>query len=132
VLEPAEPGPHGIAANWRKRRGKPKAKRLARVLDRESPIDGRRSTTKIALRASTDGSGDPIAASAPRRTCVYAAILGLTLGYQLNDNLNLTVDYKSTLNNSSDPTALRMDNFMFTLVYGWHPLIEGSRRLKSE
>ena len=58
--------------------------------------------------------------------------VGLTLGYQVNDNLNLTVGYKSTLNNSSDPTALRMDNFMVTLVFGWHPLIEGSKRLKSE
>ena len=58
--------------------------------------------------------------------------LGLTLGYQVNDNLNLTVGYKSTLNSSSDPTALRMDNFMVTLVFGWHPLLEGARRLKSE
>jgi len=24
-----------------------------------------------------------------------------------------------------------MDSFMITLVYGWHPLIEGSKRLKS-
>ena len=58
--------------------------------------------------------------------------VGLTLGYQVNDNLNLTVGYKSTLNSSSDPTALRMDNFMVTLVFGWHPLLEGARRLKSE
>ena len=58
--------------------------------------------------------------------------VGLTLGYQVNDNLNLTVGCKSTLNSSSDPTALRMDNFMVTLVFGWHPLLEGARRLKSE
>jgi hypothetical protein len=25
-----------------------------------------------------------------------------------------------------------MDSFMVTLVFGWHPLIEGMRRLKSE
>jgi hypothetical protein len=25
-----------------------------------------------------------------------------------------------------------MDAFMVTLVYGWHPMIEGMRRLKSE
>ena len=30
------------------------------------------------------------------------------------------------------PGDLRMDGFMVSLVYGWHPLIEGSRRLKSE
>ena len=56
---------------------------------------------------------------------------GFTLGYTINDNLNLTVGYKSTLNDTA-PDALRMDAFMFTLVYGWHPLIEGSRRLKGE
>jgi hypothetical protein len=57
--------------------------------------------------------------------------VGLTLGYTINDNLNLTVGYKSTINDSS-PGDLRMDSFMVTLVFGWHPLIEGSRRLKSE
>lgn len=57
--------------------------------------------------------------------------IGLTLGYTINENLGLTVGYKSTVNDSA-PTALRMDGFMLTLVYGWHPLIEGSRRLKSE
>jgi hypothetical protein len=56
---------------------------------------------------------------------------GLTLGYTINDNLNLTVGYKSTVNDSA-PGDLRMDAFMVTLVYGWHPLLEGSRRLKSE
>jgi len=57
--------------------------------------------------------------------------LGITLGYQINDNLNLTVGYKSTINDSSSDD-LRMDSFMVTLVYGWHPLLEGSRRLKDE
>ena len=42
--------------------------------------------------------------------------VGLTLGYQVNDNA---------------PTDLRMNGFMLSLVYGWHPLIEGARRLKS-
>ncbi len=57
--------------------------------------------------------------------------LGLTLGYSINDNLNLTVGYKSTVNDSK-PTDLRMDGFMVTLVFGWHPLVEGAKRLKSE
>jgi len=56
---------------------------------------------------------------------------GLTLGYQINDNLNLTFGYKSTVNDKA-PGDLRMDAFMVTLVFGWHPLIEGMRRLKSE
>ncbi len=56
---------------------------------------------------------------------------GLTLGYQINDNLNLTLGYKSTFNDNS-PGDLRLNAFMLTFVYGWHPLIEGSKRLKSE
>jgi hypothetical protein len=56
---------------------------------------------------------------------------GLTLGYTINENLNLTVGYKSTVNDSG-PGDLKMDGFMISLVYGWHPLLEGSRRLKSE
>ena len=57
--------------------------------------------------------------------------VGLTLGYSINDNLNMTFGYKSTVNDSA-PTDLRMDGFQITLVFGWHPLIEGSKRLKSE
>ena len=57
--------------------------------------------------------------------------LGLTLGYTINDNINMTFGYKSTVNDSA-PTDLRMDGFQITLVFGWHPLIEGSKRLKSE
>jgi hypothetical protein len=56
---------------------------------------------------------------------------GLTLGYKINDNINLTVGYKSTFNDNA-PGYLRMDSFMVTLVFGWHPMIEGMRRLKSE
>jgi hypothetical protein len=57
--------------------------------------------------------------------------VGLTLGYTVTDNLSLTVGYKSTVNDSK-PTDMRMDAFMVTLVFGWHPMIEGMRRLKSE
>jgi hypothetical protein len=57
--------------------------------------------------------------------------IGLTLGYQVNENLNVTVGYKSTINDSA-PGDLKMDGFMISFVYGWHPLIEGMRRLKNE
>jgi hypothetical protein len=57
--------------------------------------------------------------------------LGFTLGYQINQNLNLTFGYKTTVNDSA-PDDLRFDNFMFTLVYGWHPTIEGAKRLSKE
>ena len=55
--------------------------------------------------------------------------IGGTLGYHINDNLQLTVSYSSTINdkNSED---LKMDGFRITLVYGWHKLIEGMRRLE--
>ena len=57
--------------------------------------------------------------------------VGLTLGYQINDNLSVTVGYMSTVNDSA-PGDLQMDKFMVSLVYGWHPLIEGMRRLKGD
>ena len=56
---------------------------------------------------------------------------GLTLGYQINGNLNFTFGYKSTVNDDA-PDDLRMDVFMATLVYGWHPLVEGAKRLEGE
>jgi len=57
--------------------------------------------------------------------------VGLTLGYQINDNLALTFGYKSTVSDSA-PGDLQMDGFMISLVSGWHAIIEGARRLKSE
>jgi hypothetical protein len=55
--------------------------------------------------------------------------VGLTLGYQINDNLGLTFGYKSTVNDSA-PGDLQMDGFMISLVSGWHSIIEGARRLQ--
>jgi hypothetical protein len=57
--------------------------------------------------------------------------VGLTLGYVVNENLNLTLGYKSTINDNA-PGDLQMDGFMATLVFGWHPMVEGMRRLKEE
>ncbi len=56
---------------------------------------------------------------------------GFTLGYHINDNLQLTAGYIATLNDEK-PTDLRMDGFRVSLVFGWHPLIEGMKRLKAE
>jgi len=56
--------------------------------------------------------------------------VGFTLGYQVNSNLGLTFGYKSTINDNG-PGDLKMDVFQISLVYGWHPLIEGMNRLKS-
>jgi hypothetical protein len=57
--------------------------------------------------------------------------VGFTLGYQINENLSLNFGYKSTVNDSA-PEDLRMDSFTVTLLSGWHPLVEGVRRLQEE
>ena len=56
---------------------------------------------------------------------------GFTLGYQINDNISLTAGYMATVNDS-EPTDLRMDGFRISLTYGWHKIVEGQKRLKSE
>jgi len=55
--------------------------------------------------------------------------LGGTLGYHINDNMQLNISYSSTVNDKA-AEDLKMDGFRFTLIYGWHPLVEGMRRLK--
>lgn len=56
--------------------------------------------------------------------------LGATLGYHINDNMQMTVSYSSTVNDKN-PEDLKIDGFRVTLIYGWHSLIEGMKRLKS-
>ncbi|MCL4179387.1 MAG: transporter [Verrucomicrobia bacterium] len=55
--------------------------------------------------------------------------VGLTLGYQINDNLSFTAGYMATVNDS-DPGDLQMDGFRLSLTYGWHKIVEGQKRLK--
>jgi hypothetical protein len=43
--------------------------------------------------------------------------------------MQLFLSYSTTVNDNN-PEDLKMDQFRFTLLYGWHPLIEGMRRLK--
>jgi hypothetical protein len=57
--------------------------------------------------------------------------VGFTLGYQINDNLSLTAGYMATVNDS-DPGDLQMDGFRLSFTYGWHKIVEGQKRLKSE
>lgn len=57
--------------------------------------------------------------------------VGLTLGYQINDNISLTAGYMATVNDS-DPGDLQMDGFRISFTYGWHKVVEGQKRLKSE
>ena len=56
---------------------------------------------------------------------------GFTLGYQLNDSMQLTIGYKSTLNNDSASDDLQLSTFSISFVAGWHRLIEGANRLSS-
>ena len=57
--------------------------------------------------------------------------VGLTLGYTITRNLALTCGYMSTVNDSA-PGDLRMNVFKVSLLFGWHPLIEGTERLKHD
>jgi hypothetical protein len=53
---------------------------------------------------------------------------GFTLGYHLNENIQLTTAYLATVNDK-EPTDLRMDGFRLSFTYGWHKVIEGMKRL---
>jgi hypothetical protein len=55
--------------------------------------------------------------------------VGFTLGYQINDNISLTAGYMATVNDSN-PGDLQMDGFRISFTYGWHPIVEGQKRLK--
>ena len=54
--------------------------------------------------------------------------VGFTVGTPLTESLQLTLGYAATVNDS-DPTDLRMDGFRVSVVYGWHRLLEGIKRL---
>ncbi len=56
-------------------------------------------------------------------------LVGFTLGYQLNDSMQLTIGYKSTLDNDAASDDLHMSVFMISLTTGWHRLLEGASRL---
>lgn len=57
--------------------------------------------------------------------------VGGTFGYAINDNMQLTLGYVSSVGDS-DPGDLSMDQFRVTFVTGWHPLVEGMKRLGGE
>lgn len=55
--------------------------------------------------------------------------VGGTLGYHINDNIQMNISYSSSVNDNQ-PTDLKMDGFRITLICGWHSLVEGMNRLK--
>jgi hypothetical protein len=55
--------------------------------------------------------------------------IGATAGYQITENLMLTAGYMMLVSSGS-PNSLQMDRFTVSLLYGWHSLVEGARRLE--
>ncbi len=81
--------------------------------------------------ATYTSSGDATIAGAPPSSGSDMTLVGFTLGYQLNDSMQLTIGYKSTLNNDAASNDLQMSIFMISLTTGWHRLLEGAGRLSS-
>ena len=71
---------------------------------------------------------DPVRTLAGRILVPIAAHVG---GTRLIDNLQLTASYTATVNDNDDDD-LQMDGFRLSIVFGWHPLIEGMNRLQGE
>jgi hypothetical protein len=55
--------------------------------------------------------------------------LGFTLGYELNDNLFLTLGRTTSINDDGSGD-LKLDELRIGLTFGWHPLVEGMKRLQ--
>lgn len=53
---------------------------------------------------------------------------GFTIGYQVTDEAQLTFGYKTSIGGDSS-TDLDVNTFMISFVIGWHPLLEGAKRL---
>ena len=53
-----------------------------------------------------------------------AQTLGATLGYKVNDNLNLYVGHQQTIGEGSDPFELRGSLTSVRLVWGWHDVLQ--------
>jgi hypothetical protein len=57
--------------------------------------------------------------------------VGLTFGFQVTDNLSISMSYFSTIDDGA-AGDLRGDEFRLMFTYGWHHLLEGMRRLSGE
>ena len=57
-----------------------------------------------------------------------AQIAGVTLGFKINDNMNLNVTHMQTVSESSDLFELRGSLTKVMLVWGWHDVLERRRR----
>jgi len=87
-----------------------------------------------SLDATYSSSGDATITSTTMSGTTSGSdmtLVGFTLGYQLNDSTQLTIGYKSTLNNDAASNDLQMSVFMISLTTAWHRLLEGADRLSS-
>ena len=93
----------------------------------------RNFTSKVwgSLDATYSSSGDATIDSAPTPGSDMT-LVGFTLGYQLNESMQLTIGYKSTLSNDAGANELQMSTFTISFVAGWHRLIEGVDRLSGD
>ena len=57
--------------------------------------------------------------------------LGFTLGYHLNENMQLTIGYMANLGDD-EPGDLSMDSLKVSLTFGWNKLIESMGRIGGE
>jgi len=86
------------------------------------------------LWASLDGAwytGGAATVDGVKGEALNNLAVGVTLGYQVNKNMILTVGYKSTVDDRA-PGDLQMDGLTVALIYGWHALVEGAGRLGGE
>jgi len=83
-----------------------------------------------SLDATYTSSGDATIASATTSGSDMT-LAGFTLGYQLNDSMQLTIGYKSTLNNDAGSNDLQLSTFLISFTTGWHRLLEGASRLSN-
>ena len=81
-----------------------------------------------SLDATYSSSGD-VTIDSTTTSGSDMTLVGFTPGYQLNDSMQLTIGYKSTLNNDTASNDLHMSVFMVSFTTGWHRLIEGANRL---
>ena len=90
----------------------------------------RNFTSRIwgSLDATYIRSGDSMVGAVTSSGSEFS-MAGFTLGYQVNDHMQLTLGYKSTLNNDSGSNELQSSTFSISFVAGWHRLIEGANRL---
>ncbi|MEW6368398.1 MAG: transporter [Acidobacteriota bacterium] len=54
---------------------------------------------------------------------------GLTVGFQVNENLTFNASYSSTFDDSA-PDDLKSDEIKLKLTYAWHPLVEAIKGMR--